>query len=81
MKKLRNLAIFILMIITMLILSTKAEATTAKINTETARVRREASTTSTIIEQLDKNEEVEVLEKSDGWCKIQITKNGNECED
>ncbi len=76
MKKLRNLAIFILMIITMLILSTKAEATTAKINTETARIRKEASTTSTIIEQLDKNEEVEVLEKADGWCKIQITKNG-----
>lgn len=76
MKKIKSLAIMILMITALIILSAKVEATTGKINAETVRVRKEASTKSTILTQLDKEEVVEILEQSEGWYKVEITKNG-----
>ena len=45
-------------------------ANTAKINVETANLRKEADANSTILDQLAKDQEVEVLEKLDGWYKI-----------
>lgn len=76
MKKIKSLAVIVLMIITIMILSTKAEATTGKINSETVRVRKEATTKSSILIQLDKDKEVEILEESEGWYKISVTVNG-----
>lgn len=76
MKKIKNLTIFILMTTIIMILNTKVEATTGKINSETVRVRSEASTKSNIVTQLDKNDEIEVLEQSEGWYKVTFTKNG-----
>ena len=58
MKVFRNLAIIILMTAFLIILSTKAEATTGTINSETVNLRKEANTKSTILEQLDKNDKV-----------------------
>lgn len=76
MKKIKNLAIFILMITIIMILNTEVEATTGKINSETVRVRSEASTKSSIVTQLDKNDEIEILEQSEGWYKVTFTKSG-----
>ena len=74
--KVKELAIFILMIITLMLLGVRVEATTGKINSETVRLRREANSKSTIIEQLDENTEVEILEEQDDWYKIKVKVNG-----
>ena len=74
--KVKELAIMVLMITIMGILSIKVEATTGKINSETVRLRKEPNTNSTILEQLDKNKEVEILEQENGWYKINTKING-----
>lgn len=76
MKRYKNLTIIVLMTMFLLILSGKAEATTGKINTETARLREEPNTTSTILEQLNENDEVEILEEEDNWYKVKANVNG-----
>lgn len=76
MKRYKNLTIIVLMTIFLLMLSGKAEATTGKINTETARLREEPNTTSTILEQLNENDEVEILEEEDNWYKVKANVNG-----
>ena len=68
--KIKNLAITILMITFLIILGTKVEAATGKVNEETVRLRKEPNTSSTILDQLDKNDEVEILEQEDGWYKV-----------
>ena len=74
--KVKELAIMVLMITIMGILSIKVEATTGKINSETVRLWKEPNTNSTILEQLDKNKEVEILEQENGWYKIKTKING-----
>lgn len=76
MKRYKNLTIIVLMTMFLLILSGKAEATTGKINTETARLREEPNTTSTILEQLNENDEVEILEEEENWYKVKANVNG-----
>ena len=72
MKKVKEFTIMILMITIISILSVKVEASTGKINSETVNMRKEPNTTSTIIDQLDKNSKVEILEQEDGWYKIKV---------
>lgn len=74
--KVKELAIIILMTIMLMLLVTKVEATTGKINSETVRLRKEPNTNSTIIEQLDKDLEVEIIEEEDNWYKIKAKVNG-----
>lgn len=74
--KVKELAIIILMITTLILLGTKAEATTGKINSETVRLRKEPNTSSTIIDQLDKGLEIEIIEEEDSWYKIKAKVNG-----
>ena len=74
--KVKELAIIILMMITLMLLGTKVEATTGKINSETVRLRKEPNTSSTIVEQLDKDLEVEIIEEEDSWYKIKTKVNG-----
>ena len=64
------------MITILMLLGTKAEATTGKINSETVRLRKEPNTSSTIVEQLDKDLEVEIIEEEDNWYKIKTKVNG-----
>ena len=52
------------------ILSTKAYATNGKVNQETVRMRKEASTNSSIVTLISLNEEVEVLSEEGEWYKI-----------
>lgn len=53
-----------------LILSTKAYATNGKVNQETVRMRKEASTDSSIVTLISLNEEVEVVSEEGEWYKI-----------
>ena len=52
------------------IFSTKAYATNGKVNQETIRMRKEASTDSTILEQFDKGQKLDVIEQSGDWVKV-----------
>ena len=70
MKIFKKSTIIVLMIFFFVILGTKVEATTGTINSETVRLRKEPNTKSTILEQLDKGDEVEVLEQEEGWYKV-----------
>ena len=76
MKKIKNLAIILLMTTIIMILNVKVEAKTGIINVDTVRLRAEASTDSDIVEQLDIDDKVEILEEKDGWYKVSITKGG-----
>lgn len=76
MKRVKELAIMILMITIIGMLSIKVEASTGKINSETVRLRKEPNTNSTILEQLNQDDEVEILEQEDGWYKVQVQVNG-----
>ena len=76
MKKIKYLAIITLMITILAILTIKVEATTVKVNSETVRLRKEPSTSSTILEQLDKNKEVEILEEEEDWYKVTVKVDG-----
>ena len=76
MKRVKELAIMILMITIIGMLSIKVEASTGKINSETVRLRKEPNTNSTILEQLNQDDEVEILEQEDRWYKVQVKVNG-----
>ena len=76
--KIKNILIFLLMIIViMTALNIKTYATTGKINSDTVRLRKEPSTESDILEQLDLGDEVEILEEADGWYKAVYTNDEN----
>lgn len=70
--KIKKIAITILMTTFLIIIGNKVEATTGKINSETVRIRKEPNTKSTIIDQLDKGDEVEILEQEEDWYKIKV---------
>lgn len=76
MKKVKELAIMVLMITILMIFNIKVEATTGTINSETVRLRKEPNTNSTILEQLDKDCKVDILEQEEGWYKVQVKVNG-----
>ena len=52
--------------------STISFGTTGRVNTDTARVRSEASASSAIIELLSIDDKVEVIEESGEWYKIKL---------
>ena len=69
MNKKAKIGLIILAFI-ILILSTKVYATNGKVNQETVRMRKEASTNSSIVTLISLNEEVEVLSEEGEWYKI-----------
>ena len=76
--KIKNILIFLLMImIIMTVLNIKVYATIGKINSDTVRLRKEPTTESDILEQLDLGDEVEILEEADGWYKVVYTNDEN----
>ena len=74
MKIFKKLAIIILMTAVLITISTKVEASTGTINAETVNLRKKPSSSedSTILDQLDKGDEVEILEQEDGWYKVKV---------
>lgn len=61
-----------MVVFTMLLLfiSTNVYAKTAKAKEETVRIRKEASTDSSIIALISQNEEVEILEETGDWYQV-----------
>ena len=67
-QKMIYILVTVLMLITINTMPTFAA--TGTINTETLNLRKEASTSSDIIEQINKDEEVEILSEENGWYKV-----------
>lgn len=67
--KIKNLAIIILMTSFLIILGTKAYATTGTINDKTVDLKKQPDS-KTILDYLNKGDEVEILEQEDGWYKV-----------
>lgn len=64
------LAIATIGIISFIFLSNSFAANTAKISVDVANIRKNADANSTILEQVDRDKEVEILEKTGDWYKI-----------
>lgn len=67
--KIKNLAIIILMTTLFIILGTKAYATTGTINDKTVDLKKQPDS-KTILDYLNKGDEVEILEQKNGWYKV-----------
>lgn len=72
MKKLKQLLGILLLsiLLFLLFLFTKSYAATGTITTETIRLRKEASTNSTIVELISKGEKVEIISEEKDWYKV-----------
>lgn len=67
--KIKNLAIIILMTTLFIILGTKVYATTGTINDKTVDLKKQPDS-KTILDYLNKGDEVEILEQKNGWYKV-----------
>lgn len=70
MKKTLKILGIVLILIVLLAAYNFSIAATGKVNENNIRMRKEPNTTSAIITNLYKNDEVEVLEKTGDWYKI-----------
>ena len=70
--KIKNLAIIILMTTLFIILGTKAYATTGIINEDTVKLRKQPDS-KTVLDYVNKGDEVEILELEEGWYKVKAT--------
>ena len=70
MKKFKKIAIFSTICLSSLIATSVFATDTGKINAETARMRSEANTNSSIVTLISMDEEVEIIEKAGDWYKI-----------
>ncbi len=70
MKNLKGLTIIVIIGLLSLITSSVFATNTAKVNSETARMRSKANTKASIVTLISMNEEVTVLEEKGDWCKI-----------
>lgn len=59
-------------IMLMLVFTNKANGATVKVTTETLNLRSEASTSSTIVMQLNLGEELQVISEEDNWYKVKV---------
>ena len=69
-KKLKNVTTIIALCLGLILIGTKAYATTAKTLNDNTRLRKKASTNSEIVEIISKDEKVEVVSKEDDWYKV-----------
>lgn len=67
--KIKNLAIIILMTTFLIILGTKVYAATGTINEDATKLRKEPDS-KTVLDLLNKGDEVEILEQEDDWYKV-----------
>lgn len=75
MKNFKRLTILSIVLLLSLIYSSTVHATDkAKVTSETVRIRKEASTTSPVVELVSLNEELEILEQDGDWYKVKYNK-------
>lgn len=70
----KRIVIGIMTLLISLICSTTCMATTAIVNTDTLKLRKEASTDSTVLELLNQGEKLEIIEESGDWYKVKVNK-------
>lgn len=70
----KQIVIGIMVLLISLICSTTCMATTAIVNTDTLKLRKEASTDSTVLELLNQGEKLEIIEESGDWYKVKVNK-------
>ena len=73
MKFKNQLILGIITILSVIFFSSKSMAATAIVDTDTLNLRKEASTTATILEQLDKGQQLEVIEETGNWIKVKVS--------
>lgn len=72
MKCKKQIIIGIVMLISIVFFNTKSMATTAIVNTDTLKLRKEASTESDILGLLNLGEKLEFIEEDGDWYKVKI---------
>ena len=73
MKLVKNvLTILALIVAILIIISSHINAKTLTVNTDTLKLRKEASTESTILELLNYGEKLEYIEEAGDWYKVKI---------
>ncbi len=70
MKNLKKLTVILIVFLSSLIATTVFAANTAKVNSETARMRSKADAKASIVTLISMNEKVEVIEENGGWTKV-----------
>ncbi len=71
----KSIVISLLSVIILFCTTSYSFASTGVVTTDTLRLRKEASTDATILELLSMNDEVEILEESNGWYKVKADVN------
>ena len=72
MKCKKQVILGIAIILFVMLSGTRSMATTAIVNTDTLRLRKEASTDSTVIELLNQGQKLDIIEESEDWIKVKV---------
>ena len=65
----------IIIAISMIVFTTKVQATTGKVTTETLNLRSKASTDSSVVKLLNMDDELEILSEEGNWYKVKVGEN------
>ena len=68
----KQIQIGLLILLFVLIYHTTSLASTATVNTDTLKLRKEASTESTVLELLNQGQKLDVIEQSGDWVKVKV---------
>lgn len=72
MKSKKEIIVGIILAVLIILISNKSMATTATVNTDTLKLRKEASTDSDVLSLLNLGEKLEVIEKAGDWYKVKV---------
>lgn len=72
MKSKKEIIVGIILAVLIILVSNKSMATTATVNTDTLKLRKEASTDSDVLSLLNLGEKLEVIEKAGDWYKVKV---------
>lgn len=65
----------IIIAISMIVFTTKVQAATGKVTTETLNLRSKASTDSSVVKLLNMDDELEILSEEENWYKVKVGDN------
>ncbi len=65
----------IIIAISMIVFTTKVQAATGKVTTETLNLRSKASTDSSVVKLLNMDDELEILSEEGNWYKVKVGEN------
>ena len=76
-KKTKVVTTIIALCLGLVLVGTKAYATTGKAINDTTRIRKKANTTSEVVAVMTKGEKIEILSEEDGWYKVKYKESDN----